>query len=231
VAPTRTTVFQKAAMAVSGIILVLYLLAHMYGNIKLFSGQQAFDDYSHHLRELGEPLLPHTGALWIIRVVLLLAIAVHMWAAVSLWRRASKARTSQGATGGRRYHTKNNKRGVQRSYASFTLRWGGIIIVLFVVYHLLHLTFNVAAPGGASESPYQRTVNGFEVWWVVLAYTIAMIAVGFHLRHGIFSATQTLGYNTTRRQLNLNRMATWLALIITVGFLIPPYSVLLGLVN
>lgn len=222
---------QKAAMAVSGIILVLYLLAHMYGNIKLFAGQEAFDHYSHHLRELGEPLLPHTGALWIIRVVLLLAVGLHIWAAVSLWRRASKARTAQGATGGRRYHTKNNKRGVQRSYASFTMRWGGLIIVLFVVYHLLHLTWNVISPGGASESPYERTVAGFEIWWVVLSYTIAMLAVGFHLRHGIFSATQTLGYNTARRQLNLNRMATWLALIITVGFLVPPYAVLFGLVN
>jgi len=231
VAPVSSTVAQKAAMAVSGLILVLYLLAHMYGNLKLFSGQQAFDDYSHHLRELGEPLLPHTGALWIIRVVLLAAVLVHIAAAYSLWRRASKARTAQGATGGRRYHTKHNKLGVQRSYASFTMRWGGVIIVLFVIYHLLHLTWNVISPGGASESPYQRTVEGFEIWWVVLSYTIAMIAVGLHLRHGIFSATQTLGYNTGRRQRNLNRMATALALIITVGFLIPPFSVLFGLVN
>jgi succinate dehydrogenase / fumarate reductase cytochrome b subunit len=231
VAPTRTTVAQKAAMAVSGLILVGYLLAHMYGNLKLFSGQQAFDDYSHHLRELGEPLLPHTGALWIIRVVLLASVLIHMVAAYTLWRRASKARTSQGATGGRRYHTKHNKGGVQRSYASFTLRWGGVIIILFVIYHLLHLTWNVVTPGGASESPYRRTVEGFEIWWVVLSYTIAMAAVGFHLRHGIFSASQTLGYNTARRQRNLNRLAIAVALIVTVGFLIPPYSVLFDLVN
>ena len=218
-------------MAISGLILVLYLLAHMYGNLKLFSGQQAFDKYSHYLRELGEPLLPYTGALWIIRVVLLVAVLVHIWAAVSLWRRASKARTSQGVSGGRRYHTKHNKGGVQRSYASFTMRWGGIIVILFVIYHVLHLTLNVAAPGGASESPYERTVNGFEVWWVVLAYTVAMLAVGFHLRHGIFSASQTLGYNTARRQRNLNWLATALALVITVGFLIPPFAVFFGWVN
>src|SRR5919112_1306876 len=73
----RTTVALKALMAVSGLILVLYLLAHMYGNLKVFAGQQAFDDYAHHLRTLGEPILPHTGLLWIIRVVLLAAVFGH----------------------------------------------------------------------------------------------------------------------------------------------------------
>jgi succinate dehydrogenase / fumarate reductase cytochrome b subunit len=213
-------------MAISGLILVLYLLAHMYGNLKIFSGQAAFDDYSHHLRELGEPLLPHTGALWIIRVVLLLAVVVHAYSAFKLWARANKARG-----GAKRYQTSHNKRGVQRSYASFTMRWGGVIVILFVVYHLLHLTWNTISPGGASDSPYERVVNGFEVWWVVLSYTVALIAVGLHLRHGLFSATQTLGYNTARKQRNLNLVAIAVALVVTVGFLIPPFSVLFGLVD
>lgn len=223
----RTTVALKVLMAVSGLIMIGYLLAHMYGNLKVFAGQASFDSYAEHLRELGEPILPHTGLLWIIRVVLLASIIAHFYAALVLWRRA---RTARGGT--KRYHTTQNKRGVQRSYASFTLRWGGVVILLFVVFHLLHFTWNTIHPGGASDSPYQRVVNGFSVWWVVLAYTAAMVAVGLHLRHGISSALTTLGANTSavmRRR--LVGLAYAFSAIITLGFLLPPFSILLGLVT
>jgi succinate dehydrogenase / fumarate reductase, cytochrome b subunit len=228
----RSTVALKALMAVSGLIMVGYLLAHMYGNLKLFAGQDAFDAYAHHLRTIGEPILPYGGLLWIIRVVLTLSVVAHAYSAISLWRRANRARGAAKGSGGRRYQTKKARSGVQRTYASFTLRWGGIVILLFVVYHLLHLTVNVIAPGGAAASPYVRVVNGFQIWWVVLTYTIAMLAVGFHLRHGTWSALTTLGANTSpiARQ-RLNVLAYAVALVITVGFLLPPYSILLGLVK
>jgi succinate dehydrogenase / fumarate reductase cytochrome b subunit len=218
----------KALMAVSGLIMIGYLLAHMYGNLKLFAGQNSFDDYAHHLRTLGEPILPYGGLLWIIRVVLLASIFGHFYAALALWSRARKARGG----GAKRYHSTKNKRGVQRSYASFTLRWGGVVILLFVIFHLLHFTWNTIHPGGASGSPYERVVNGFGVWWVVLAYTLAMLAVAFHLRHGISSALTTLGANTSptaRRRLKL--LAYVFTAIITIGFLLPPYSILFGLVT
>ncbi len=217
----------KAMMAVSGLIMIGYLLAHMYGNLKVFAGQEAFDDYAHHLRTLGEPILPYGGALWIIRIVLLVAIAAHVYSAVVLWKRDRRAR---GGTS--RYQSSKAKRGVQRSYASFTLRWGGIIIILFIIYHLLHLTWNVVAPGGASTSPYERLVNGFQIWWLVIIYTIALLAVGLHLRHGVWSALTTLGANTsatTRRRLNL--LAYVVAIVITGGFLLVPYSILFGVVS
>ena len=223
----RSTVALKALMAVSGLILIGYLIAHMYGNLKVFAGQASFDEYAEHLRELGEPLLPHTGLLWIIRVVLLVSVLVHIYAAVVLWRRANAARG-----GAKRYHSSKARRGVQRSYASFTLRWGGVIIILFVVYHLLHLTANVVAPGGASASPYERVVNGFQIWWVLVSYTIAMTAVGLHLRHGTWSALTTLGANTSetaRRRLNL--LAYLVAAVVTIGFLLPPFGIFLGLVK
>ena len=225
----RSTVALKALMAVSGLIMIGYLLAHMYGNLKIFAGQASFDGYAEHLRELGEPILPRSGLLWIIRVVLLAAVAGHAYAAFKLWSRAAHA--ARGGTN-RRYQTNKAKKGVQRSYASFTLRWGGIIIALFVVYHLMHFTWNNIHPGGASGSPYERVVNGFSIWWVVLSYTIAMIAVAFHLRHGMWSALTTLGANTSevaRRRLNL--MAYAVAGIVTVGFLLPPFSILFGLVT
>jgi succinate dehydrogenase / fumarate reductase cytochrome b subunit len=217
----------KALMAVSGLIMIAYLLAHMYGNLKVFAGQASFDGYAHHLRTLGEPILPYAGVLWILRVVLVVALVGHFYAALVLWRRARKAR---GGTN--RYESTKNKRGVQRSYASFTLRWGGLVILLFVIFHLLHFTWNTIHPGGASGSPYQRVVNGFSVWWVVLAYVVAMLAVGLHLRHGMYSALTTLGANTSelvRRRLNL--LAYAVSGVVTIGFLLPPFAILLGLVG
>lgn len=216
-------------MAVGGIIMVLFLVAHMYGNLKVFSGQVAFDGYSAYLRTILEPLLPYAGALWILRVILLLSVGAHILAAFVLWHRS---RAATGGRGGYRYLSTANRRGVQRSYASFTMRWGGITIALFVIYHLLHLTVNVIAPGGASESPYTRMVNGFSIWWVVLSYAVALAALGLHLRHGIFSALASLGANTsttTRRR--YNQAAVLVTAVLLIGFLVPPLCILAGWVG
>ncbi|OLT25565.1 succinate dehydrogenase [Nocardiopsis sp. CNR-923] len=212
-------------MAVTGVILVLYLIAHMYGNLKVFLGQEAFDGYAEELRDLGYPLLPHEGFLWIARVVLLSAVLIHIYCAVVLTRRDNRARG-----GASRYQV--TKR-VQRTYASYTMRWGGLLIALFVIFHILHLTVNVIAPGGASDSPYVRLVNGFqpEYWYVTLFYVAAVIAVGFHLRHGIWSGAATLGFNRADRQGKINAVALAVALVVTVGFLLPPLAVTFGLVS
>lgn len=225
----RSTVAMKAMMAVSGLIMIGYLLAHMYGNLKVFGGQQAFDDYAHHLRTMGEPILPYSGALWVIRIVLLVAIVAHVYSAATLWRRDRHAR---GGTS--RYVSSKGKKGMQRTYASFTMRWGGIVVLLFVIYHLLQLTFHVVGPGdgGPTNSPYERVVSGFSVWWLTAFYTVALLAVGFHLRHGVWSALTTLGANTsavTRKRLNI--LAYVVAIVITVGFLLVPYSILFGVAS
>lgn len=225
----RSSVVLHAGMAITGLIMVLFLLAHMYGNLKIFAGQQAFDGYSQYLRTIAEPLLPYAGALWILRVVLLLCVAFHIYAAFTLWHRS---RAATGGKGAWRYESTKNRRGVQRSYASFTLRWGGIFIGLFVIYHVLHLTADVIAPGGASSSPYERMVNGFSVWWVVLSYVVALAALGFHLRHGLWSAFASLGANTSlARRRGLNVAATAVTAVIVVGFLIPPLVIFLGWVQ
>ena len=165
----------------------------MYGNLKVFSGETAFNDYAHHLRELGEPILPRSGLLWILRVVLLGSILAHMGAALTLWRRAQK-----GRGGIQRYRSTRARTGVQRTYASFTLRWGGIVIALFVLYHLMHLTWNIVAPGGAAPRAVRPGGQRLPVLvGVVVVYTVAMIAVGFRLRHGIWSALTTLGANVS----------------------------------
>lgn len=232
-AARRSTVFYKYLMAATGLIMIGYLLLHMYGNLKVFEGQEKYDAYGEYLRTILEPILPRGGLLYIIRFVLLASVLLHAYAAVKLTQRDRAAAGRVGGAGSSRYESKQNRRGVQRSYASFTLRWGGVVIALFIVYHLLHLSANnTFSPGGASQSSYVRLVNGFEIWWVVVGYTVALIAIAFHLRHGIWSAATTLGANTSparRRALNLS--ATVLALVISIGFLVPPYSVLFGLVD
>jgi succinate dehydrogenase / fumarate reductase cytochrome b subunit len=219
----------KAVMAISGLLMMLFLLVHMYGNLHIFAGKEAFDAYAAGFRTLFEPFVPYSGLLWIIRVTLLTAVLLHAYSAMTLWKRA---RHATGGKGGSRYESKRARTGVQRSYASFTMRWGGVSLGLFIIYHLLHLTTNTISPGGASSSPYERVVNGFEIWYVTLIYLVAVIALGFHVWHGFWSAFATLGANTShqRRQL-LNAAAAVIALVIVLGFMGPPLAILFGLVG
>lgn len=222
----RSTVVLKYAMALSGLIMLTYLLVHMYGNLKFFQGQEKFDSYLHDtLPHMFYPYLPEDGVLWIMRVLLLVAVAVHAYAAFTLWSRNNKA---SGAQGGKRYHTKQNPRGTQRSYASFTMRWGGVILLLFIIGHLAQMMPNWISPGGASDSKYERVVNGFELWWVVLLYTIGLVALGFHLAHGFWSALTTLGQNraNTRKSSTITGVAIGLAALLVIGFLSVPFAIL-----
>ncbi|HEY9294706.1 MAG TPA: succinate dehydrogenase cytochrome b subunit [Microlunatus sp.] len=224
----RSSVALKALMAVTGLIFVLFLLAHMYGNLMAFGGEDTFNTYSSHLHTLGEPILPYDGFFWILRVVLLAALFGHVYSAILITRRDVKARTGMK----KRYQTNKGRRGVQRTYASFTLRWGGVVIFLYVIFHILNLTTGNIHPGGASPSPYDRLLNSMSVWWVVAVYTLAILAVGFHVRHGVWSALTTLGANTSqvvRRRLNI--IAYVVAGLITVGFLLVPWSIVAGVIT
>jgi succinate dehydrogenase / fumarate reductase cytochrome b subunit len=226
-APTRprrarnTTVALKASMAITGVIFVLFVLLHMYGNLKAFAGQEAFDNYAASLRTLLYPYLPHEGFLWIQRVVLVVALLVHFYAAVTLWARARAARSTRYVM---------HKRQVQ-TYASRTMRWGGLIILAFVIFHLLQFTTLTINVGGTFDSPYQRLVAAFGVWYVYLAYLVAIVMLSLHVRHGVWSAAQTLGQNNRRRQRGLNVTAYIVAGLLLVGFMAPPTAILLGFLN
>jgi succinate dehydrogenase / fumarate reductase, cytochrome b subunit len=219
-AAKTSSVFKKVVMAVSGIILVLYLIAHMIGNLKAFAGAEDFNHYSEWLRTIGNPALPGATTLWIIRVVLLTAVLAHMWAAISLWRQAKRARPQGYVT----------KKAVAQSYASRTMRWGGVIIAAFVVWHLLDLTFGTVNSGGDAE-PYDRLVASFSNPVSTAFYAIAVILVGMHLRHGIWSATQTLGQSNRRRERSVNLFATAFATLLIAGYLVVPAAVVFGLVD
>ncbi len=224
-ARSRTsTILLKLLMAGTGLVFIGYVLLHMYGNLKVFGGQESFDAYAEHLREFGEPILPYSGLLWIIRVVLLGSLVVHVYCAVTLWRRAHGART-QKYTVTKRVHS---------TWSSKTMRWGGLALLLFVVFHILHFTTRTITPGGDSDSPYQRLVNGFspDQWWVPVVYLLAMGALAMHLRHGTWSAAQTLGLTSTpaARQ-RANAVGYTLAAVIAGGFAIVPLAVLVGIVE
>jgi succinate dehydrogenase / fumarate reductase, cytochrome b subunit len=219
----RSTVSLKILMAVTGLLLVGFLFAHMAGNLKIFVGAESFDHYAHWLRTIGMPLLPETWYLWIQRAGLTVALIAHIAAATILARRARKARPVRYA----------HRPKVQGSYAARTMRWGGVIVLLFVIYHILDLTTGTLNPVGDREHPYANVVADFapDRWYVTLFYTLAIVAVGFHLRHGIFSALRTLGQQTPRGAFYANAAAVTLSVVLVVGYLTVPFAVLLGLVK
>jgi succinate dehydrogenase / fumarate reductase cytochrome b subunit len=219
--PRVSSVQLKFVMAVTGAILVLYLIAHMLGNLKIFFGEQALNTYAHWLREIGEPALPGQGMLWLVRVVLLVSVGAHIVAATVLARRARAARPVRYA----------HRRPVSTGYAARTMRWGGVIILLFVIYHILDLTTGTVNPNGVSGEVYDNVVADFSRWYVTLAYTVAMIAVGFHVRHGVWSALQTLGRSSGPYQMRYKAIALVFAVILTAGFLSVPFAVQFGLVG
>jgi succinate dehydrogenase / fumarate reductase cytochrome b subunit len=216
-----SSVHLKIVMALSGAVLLLYLVVHMVGNLKIFFGEEALDTYAHWLREVGEPALPAQGMLWIVRVVLLVAVISHIVAATVLARRARAARPVGYA----------HRRPVQTSYASRTMRWGGVIILLFVIYHILDLTTGTLNPNGVPGEVYDNVVADFSRWYITLAYTVAMVALGFHLRHGLWSALQTLGRSSGPSQKRYKAMALVFAVVLTAGFLAVPFAVAFGLVG
>jgi succinate dehydrogenase / fumarate reductase cytochrome b subunit len=220
-AAKTNSVFKKAVMAVSGIIMVLFLIAHMVGNLHVFQGAESFNDYSHWLRSFGEPALPPRTLLTVIEIVLLVSVIAHMWSAISLWRQAKRARPQAYVT----------KKSVVQTYASRTMRWGGVIIALFIVYHILDLTFGVANPDGTDSTPYDRLVASFQNPIATTVYVVTLILLGMHLRHGVWSATQTLGQSNRRRERSVNLFATAFATLLIAGYLVVPAAVVFGLVD
>ena len=220
----RTTVGLKIAMALSGLVMLGYLVVHAYGNLKFFQGPRQFDQYLEGLRELFYPYLPHGGLLWIVRVLLIGSLVVHGYCAVALWRRN---RTAAGYSGRRRYQSKQHRAGIQRSYASFTMRWGGVVLLLFIIGHVSQMLPNWLHPGGRSDSKYERVVQGFDIWWVVLLYTIGLLALGLHLWHGFWSALTTLGQNrgATRKESAITAASAALSVGLIGAFLSVPYAV------
>ncbi len=212
---------KKTVMAVSGLIMLAYLVVHMLGNLKIFFGSDEFNGYAHWLRTLGEPFLHYEWALWIVRVVLVAAVVAHATAAYQLSRRDLRARPSKYV------HRKR-----RASYATRTMRWGGVILALFIVWHILDLTTGTVHPGGFQAGhPYQNVIDTFSTWYGNVVYIVAVLALGLHIRHGFWSAAQTLGAGSRTRDRALKTTANVLALVLTVGFVSVPVAVMTGVVS
>ncbi|MFD5427537.1 succinate dehydrogenase [Streptomyces sp. NPDC127084] len=216
----RSTVGKKTVMAVTGLIMLGYLVVHMLGNLKIFFGRDEFNGYARWLRTLGEPLLHYEWALWGVRVVLLAAVVLHAVSAYQLSRRDLRARPANYV-----------HRRPRASYATRTMRWGGIILGLFVVWHLLDLTTLTVNENAQHGRPYENVVASFSTWYGDTIYVTAMLALGLHIRHGFWSAAQTLGAGNASRDRVLKTAADVLALVLTAGFVSVPVAVMTGLVN
>ena len=212
---------KKVVMAVTGAVLVLFVIAHMAGNLKIFSGPAEINAYSRFLREVGSPGLAYGQLLWVVRIVLLACVALHIAAAVQLSRMSWAARPVE-------YRQRQN---VETTFAARMMRWGGSLLVAFIIFHLLHLTAGAVgfSPGQFKDlAVYQNVTAAFAVWPVALFYIVAMGALCLHLNHGIWSMLQTLGWNTARNQTTLKTISRVIAFVVFIGFASVPVSVLAG---
>jgi len=217
----RSLIGKKVIMAVTGVILFLFVVGHLLGNLKIFEGPEKFNAYAEGLRTVGAPFFGRELLLWVARVVLLVALLAHMWAAVETARASWRARP----IGYRRLEA------VETSYAARTMRWGGVLILLYVIYHLLDFTFGRVNPSFIPGDVYHNVVASFRVWPVVVAYIAAMIVLGLHLYHGTWSALQTLGLNRPPTGRWRRGVAAAVALAIAGGYVTIPVAVLAGIVR
>lgn len=222
----RTTVGKKIVMALTGAVLFGFVLGHMLGNLKMLAprsedGAYAMDVYAAFLRDFGYPLIPHEGFLWLARIVLLGAVVAHVVAAVQLSRTSWQARP--------RGYAKEDSPTL--SYASRTMRWGGVIVLLFVIYHILHFTTGQAHTSFVEGAVHRNYVIAFRNPVVYAVYFVAQVALCLHLYHGVWSFFQTLGLNHPKYNRLRRPFATAYALVVFVGFLSPATLVLAGVIS
>jgi succinate dehydrogenase / fumarate reductase cytochrome b subunit len=224
IAPWDSIIGKKIVMALTGAILVGFVLAHMAGNLKMFEGAEAINAYSRFLRTVGTPEFSYGQVLWLVRIVLLVSAILHITAAYQLTRINQRARPVG-------YETRKN---IETSLGALTMRWGGVLLLVFVVFHLLHMTLGVVgfAPGQFEHlAVYQNAVAAFSVLPISLFYIVAMAALCLHLQHGIWSALQTLGWSTARNMKTLKTVSKIIAILIFLGFSSVPVAVLAGWVH
>jgi succinate dehydrogenase / fumarate reductase cytochrome b subunit len=206
-----SSIGKKVVMAVTGVALFGFVVAHMVGNLQVYLGPAALNHYAEALRNLG-PLL------WAARIGLLVAVGLHIWAAYSLTMMNRAARPQD-------YREKEHR---ESTYASRTMRWSGVFLLLFIVYHLMHLTWGNAHPDFIPGDVYHNFIVGFRPVLVTAVYTLAMLALGLHLYHGAWSFLQTLGLSHPRYNPLLHAFATLVTVVVVVGNISMPVAVLAG---
>lgn len=218
----NSSIGAKALMAVTGIILVLFVIGHMLGNMLVYAGQDALNDYAAKLQGLG-PLL------WVIRLVLLATLVAHVAAARYVVKMSKEARPVP-------YRQRKDQ---ATNFAARTMWVTGIVTFLFIVYHLLHLTLGVIDPAGVyhgvdaegRHDVYTMVVAGFQDWTITAVYVVAIVVLCLHIAHGASSVLQTLGLRRAGNASGFDKVGPALAAVILVGNLSMPLSILAGLVG
>lgn len=212
----QSTNGKKVVMAVTGAMMFLFVIGHLLGNLQVFEGPVKINDYARFLRSIGE-------VLWAVRIALILAIILHITATVQLALRNKKARPVGYS----------RKEAINSSYASRTMYWSGPIVLVFIIFHLLQFTAGYIHPEARfiEGDVYHNLVSGFQVWWVSLWYIFAIALLGFHLRHGLWSMFQSVGLAHPRHTPTLKSAALLIAVLIVLGYISIPISILLGLVK
>jgi len=219
----RSTIGKKIIMGVTGLIGIGFVIAHMAGNLLAFAGARKINEYSAALHgPLGE-------LLWVLRVVLIVAVVLHVLMAYQLTRLSSAARPVA-------YQRKTPQ---VATLASRTMKWGGVLLLVFIVFHILHFTTQTVDPAGVrgmedvrgDRDIYGNLVASFHIWWVALFYILAMVALGLHLFHGAWSSVRTLGYAKPSDHPLKRRIALVLAIVIWAGFTLLPVSVIFGVLR
>jgi succinate dehydrogenase / fumarate reductase, cytochrome b subunit len=210
----RSSIGKKVVMAASGAVLLGFVAAHMAGNLQVYLGRTAINAYAESLRHV--PAL-----LWAARLGLLAAVTLHIWSAYSLSRTSWDARPVG-------YRARESR---ESTYASRTMRWSGVILLLFIVYHLMHFTFGNVHPSFVPGDVFHNVVAGFRNVAVSGFYIAAMIALGLHLYHGVWSMMQTVGLSHPRYDHLRHAFATLVAVVIVAGNISFPLAVLTGLLH
>jgi succinate dehydrogenase / fumarate reductase cytochrome b subunit len=210
-----SSVGKKMVMAVTGLVWVAYLITHALANLLVFQGPGKINAYSAFLHGTG-------GALWAARLVLIVALVLHVVAAIQLSARQREARPIEYAAG---------RKPQVSTLASRTMRWGGALILVFLVFHILHFTVGTAHPRFIEGDPYHNVATGFHDPAVVIFYLIVMAVIGLHLYHGLWSSGRSLGVAQPSPQPLRRSLALVLALLIWLGFSVIPIAVFAGVVR
>lgn len=210
----QTTIGKKIVMAVTGVLLFGFVVSHLLGNLQFYLGRETMNHYAVTLRSLPE-------LLWPARAVLLLAVILHITASIQLTAVKNAARPIG-------YVKKST---VQASLASRTMMWSGPIVLVFLIFHLLHLTFGVVHPAYQDVHPYENMVVGFRVIPVAIFYVIAVSMLGLHLYHGVWSMFQTVGVNHPRYTPLLRKFAAYASILLVLGFISIPIAVVTGVMS
>ena len=218
-----TTVFVKQLMAISGIVFVLFLLFHSYGNLKMFLGQEAYDHYAHWLKEEAfVPIFPHGGFISVFRAAMVLMLVIHIWAAAVTWKRSRRARRSAYVV----------KRSAADAYAARTMRMTGVLLFFLIVFHILHFTTGTIRTGFVADStPYERMVATFQNPLMVVVYLIFIGLAALHVSHGFWSAFQSLGWVRGGTRKFMEVLSGLVGALIFLMFALPPLAIVAGYIS